>query len=107
MYFFERSVASTTLEDIARASGMTRGAICGHFTNKWSIVSALFERSALPLEPFAVSTEEVATATVDASRGEFEQRLADVLRPGTKRRLDSIVPSTPKIQGDCILSARC
>ncbi|MGF6839813.1 TetR/AcrR family acrAB operon transcriptional repressor [Paraburkholderia youngii] len=103
--FFERGVASTTLEDIARASGMTRGAIYGHFTNKWSLVSALFERSELPLDAFTVCGAEAAIATIDALRVELERRLVDVLRIGTKRRLYSIALSTTEIDGDCTLPA--
>jgi len=103
--FFQRGVALTTLEDIACASGMTRGAIYGHFTNKWSLLSALFERSELPLDAFTVSGAEAATATVDALRVEPEQRLVDVLRIGTKRRLYSIALSTAEIDGNCALSA--
>ncbi|MGF6291129.1 TetR/AcrR family acrAB operon transcriptional repressor [Paraburkholderia youngii] len=103
--FFERGVASTTLEDIARASGMTRGAIYGHFTNKWSLVSALFERSELPLDAFTVCGAEAAIATIDALRVELERRLVDVLRIGRKRRLYSIALSTTEIDGDCTLPA--
>jgi AcrR family transcriptional regulator len=103
--FSEYGVATTTLEDIARASGMTRGAIYGHFVNKWSLVSALFERSELPLDPFILSPGEAATVTVESLRVELEQRLTDLLRAGTKRRLYSIALSTAKIDGDCILSA--
>ncbi|MBB5423595.1 TetR/AcrR family acrAB operon transcriptional repressor [Paraburkholderia sp. JPY158] len=103
--FFAHGVASTTLEDIARASGMTRGAIYCHFANKWSLVSALFERSELPLDAFTVSGAEAATGTIDALRVELERRLVDVLRIGTKRRLYSIALSTAEIDADCTLSA--
>jgi TetR/AcrR family acrAB operon transcriptional repressor len=104
MLFFERGVAPITLEHIARASGMTRGAIYGHFTNKWSLVNALFERSALPLDPFTVSPGATTASTMLALRDELEWRLIDVLQAGAKRRLYSIALSTAEIEGDCLPS---
>ncbi|WP_322789325.1 TetR family transcriptional regulator [Paraburkholderia diazotrophica] len=85
--FFERGVSSTSLQDIAHAAGMTRGAIYGHFSNKWALIAALFERSALPLDPFTISAERLNGATFNALRTELEQRLTDVLQPGPQRRL--------------------
>lgn len=42
--FYEKGVSHTTLGDIAKAVGMTRGAIYWHFTNKLDLFSALHER---------------------------------------------------------------
>jgi len=102
--FFERGVTSTSLEDIAHAAGMTRGAIYGHFSNKWALVAAMFERSALPLDPFTISAEKMHGSTIVALRAELEQQLADVLHLGTKRRLYAIALSTAKAEGICIVS---
>ena len=102
--FFEHGVAPITLEDIARASGMTRGAIYGHFTNKWALVTALFERSTLPLDPFTLAIGAPMAPTMDALSDELERRLAEVLERGTKRRLYSIALSTAELEADCILS---
>ncbi len=41
--FYERGVPSTTLEHIAEAAGLTRGAIYWHFKNKFDLVSAVHE----------------------------------------------------------------
>lgn len=47
--FSAKSVAKTTLEDIARAAGVTRGAIYWHFKNKKEIFDALYEALHRPL----------------------------------------------------------
>lgn len=47
--FMERGVSGASLEEIARAAGMTRGAIYWHFRNKIDLFQALLERVRLPL----------------------------------------------------------
>lgn len=48
--FAERGVSGTSLEDIARAAGVTRGAIYWHFRNKGELFSAMVNRVTLPIE---------------------------------------------------------
>lgn len=48
--FFEHGVSRTTLEKIASAAGMTRGAIYWHFENKSALFSAMLERIRLPFQ---------------------------------------------------------
>ena len=47
--FAERGVARTSLEQVAQAAGLTRGAIYWHFANKAELFSALREEALLPL----------------------------------------------------------
>ena len=48
---FERSgVSGTSLHEIAKAAGVTRGAIYWHFENKADLFNAMMERVTLPLE---------------------------------------------------------
>lgn len=47
--FARRGVAHTTLEHIAAAAGVTRGAIYWHFSNKTELFEAMREQVALPL----------------------------------------------------------
>lgn len=47
--FARRGVARTTLEHIAAAAGVTRGAIYWHFANKTSLFHAMREQVSLPL----------------------------------------------------------
>lgn len=47
--FYENGVSKTTLDDIAKAANVTRGAIYWHFKNKLEIFDALHERLHRPL----------------------------------------------------------
>lgn len=48
--FFEKGVARTTLDEISRAAGVTRGALYWHFRNKADVLTALVERVELPID---------------------------------------------------------
>ena len=48
--FSKRGVSHTSLEDIAKAAGVTRGAIYWHFKNKSELFAAMVNRVSLPIE---------------------------------------------------------
>lgn len=48
LLFSKHGIARTTLEQIARAAGVTRGAVYWHFKDKTAVLSALYERSSAP-----------------------------------------------------------
>jgi TetR/AcrR family acrAB operon transcriptional repressor len=48
--FYEKGVSETTLEDVARAANVTRGAIYWHFANKTELLLALHDAVPLPQE---------------------------------------------------------
>jgi AcrR family transcriptional regulator len=48
--FYDKGVANTTLEDIATAAGVTRGAIYWHFSNKNDLFLELYNSVSLPIE---------------------------------------------------------
>lgn len=48
--FVTQGVAHTTLQHIATAAGLTRGAIYWHFEDKAALFNALMERAKMPLE---------------------------------------------------------
>ena len=48
--FEQRGVSRCSLQEIAQAAGVTRGAIYWHFENKADLVNAMLQRVALPLE---------------------------------------------------------
>jgi len=50
MVFRERGVARSSLQEIAAAAGLTRGAIYWHFKDKAELFNAMMERVKLPLE---------------------------------------------------------
>ena len=56
--FSERGVSHTSLEDIAKAAGVTRGAIYWHFRNKSELFAAMVNRVSLPIE-------EIVTRSAD------------------------------------------
>lgn len=48
--FEQQGVAGTTLQHIATAAGVTRGAIYWHFLDKGALFTALMERAKMPME---------------------------------------------------------
>ena len=50
LVFEQRGVSGTSLHEIARAAGLTRGAIYWHFKDKAALFDAMMERARLPLE---------------------------------------------------------
>jgi TetR/AcrR family transcriptional regulator, acrAB operon repressor len=60
--FQERGVSRTSLNEIAQAAGLTRGAIYWHFENKADLFNAMMERVTLPLEEAALEADDPALA---------------------------------------------
>jgi TetR/AcrR family transcriptional regulator, acrAB operon repressor len=60
--FHEQGVSRTTLNDIALAAGLTRGAIYWHFKDKADLFNAMMERVTLPLEETAYAGEDESLA---------------------------------------------
>jgi TetR/AcrR family acrAB operon transcriptional repressor len=74
--FHEQGVSRTTLNDIAQAAGLTRGAIYWHFKDKADLFNAMMERVTLPLEETAYAGDDEALADPLAyMRGNFIQAL--------------------------------
>lgn len=48
--FQQRGVSRCSLQEVAQAAGVTRGAIYWHFENKADLANAMFKRVTLPLE---------------------------------------------------------
>ena len=48
--FERRGVSGTSLHEIAKAAGLTRGAIYWHFADKADLFNAMMERATMPLE---------------------------------------------------------
>ncbi len=56
--FSDKGVTSTSLNEVAAAAGVTRGALYHHFANKLSLLDALMERVMMPLEEMRRLDEE-------------------------------------------------
>ncbi|RZI86471.1 MAG: TetR family transcriptional regulator [Rubrivivax sp.] len=50
LLFSNQGVARTSLQDIAHAAGLTRGAIYWHFADKADLFNAMMERATMPME---------------------------------------------------------
>jgi TetR/AcrR family acrAB operon transcriptional repressor len=50
LVFSEKGVSRTSLNDIAAAAGVSRGAIYWHFKNKADLFNAMMDRTTLPIE---------------------------------------------------------
>jgi TetR/AcrR family acrAB operon transcriptional repressor len=57
LLFEQQGVSRTTLQHIATAAGVTRGAIYWHFADKSALFNAMMERAIMPLEMAAQCAE--------------------------------------------------
>lgn len=55
--FATRGISETTLSDVARTAGVTRGAIYWHFENKEALLRSLRDETCLPYEQIALAGE--------------------------------------------------
>jgi TetR/AcrR family acrAB operon transcriptional repressor len=90
--FNERGVSRTSLDDIARAAGVTRGAIYWHFANKAELLDAMLGRVTLPMEEMVARSEErAATDPLGYIRECMETVLLKVATDARTRRVFEIV----------------
>ncbi len=94
--FLEHGVARTSLEQIARHAGMTRGALYWHFKDKADLVKAMLERVHLPFQDLF---DQVDSVSPQASP-------LDTIRTACVNALEQL--ETPqKIRVHTILTYRC
>lgn len=74
--FQEQGVSRTSLQDIAKRAGATRGAIYWHFKDKADLFNAMMERVTLPLEERIHRASFTPNGTLDISDPMSEIRLA-------------------------------
>jgi len=74
--FEERGVSGTSLNEIAKAAGLTRGAIYWHFQNKADLFNAMMDRATLPLE----QTDVAGFKDPDTTPAQICAGFVDVLR---------------------------
>jgi len=88
--FAERGVSKTSLQDIAKAAGVTRGAVYWHFADKAELFNAMMSRTTLPMEDTlkSIDTEREANplAELKASMMDVMRRIAH--DPRTQRVFD-------------------
>ncbi len=88
--FLECGVSRTTLEKIASAAGVTRGAVYWHFKNKTELFFAMREQAILPFVDRVIFDEadEDPLAGIEAALGEIIQILVD--QPATRDTFEII-----------------
>lgn len=55
--FSEKGISNTSLTEVAKAAGVTRGAIYWHFKNKWDLFDELWERYSAPVNVLGMASE--------------------------------------------------
>lgn len=75
--FSSQGVATTTLNEIAKSAGVTRGAFYWHFKDKDEVIRALWETYALPrFDPIKTEIEEMP---VEDSADRFRQIMQEMV----------------------------
>lgn len=85
--FFDKGVARTSLEQIARHAGMTRGAVYWHFKNKADLFHALIDRVRMPFEELIdeVNDPTLIDSPLEALRLACHNGLARIEQPRVQR----------------------
>ncbi len=80
LVFEKHGVSGTSLNEIAEAAGLSRGAIYWHFENKADLFNAMMERVTLPLEE---TDDAGAFKGPDITLSQMRSGIVDVLRKVT------------------------
>jgi TetR/AcrR family acrAB operon transcriptional repressor len=95
--FQRQGVSHTSLNDIAQAAGVSRGAIYWHFRDKADLFNAMMQRATLPMEEAAAHTDSPATADpIEHLRRSFVDVLEKTVNDPQVRRVFEI--ATHKVE---------
>jgi TetR/AcrR family acrAB operon transcriptional repressor len=94
--FERRGVSGTSLNEIAKAAGLTRGAIYWHFTDKADLFNAMMERATMPLEDAGVCGSGAADMTLAQMRDGLVEVLRRVVADPQMKRVFAI--ATHKVE---------
>lgn len=99
--FLEKGVARTSLEQIARHAGMTRGAVYWHFKNKADLFQAMLNRVRMPFQELVeeIGDPSLANAPLEAIRLACVSGFARLERP-RYRRVHAILIHHCEVFGD-------
>jgi len=95
--FEQRGVAGTSLQEVAEAAGVTRGAVYWHFRDKADLYNAMMDRAVLPFEQHWL--EPAADDAADPMR-RLRELLFDILGQiaGDERLQRVVAISTHKVE---------
>jgi TetR/AcrR family acrAB operon transcriptional repressor len=96
LVFEQRGVSGTSLGEIAKAAGLTRGAIYWHFHDKADLFNAMMERVTLPLEETDVCGFNRPGVTLAQMRDGFVDVLRRVIADPQLKRVFGI--ATHKVE---------
>jgi TetR/AcrR family transcriptional regulator, acrAB operon repressor len=101
LVFEQRGVSGSSLHEVARAAGLTRGAIYWHFKDKAALFDAMMERAHMPLEAAGVSSGlRGADITVSQMRDGLVAALKHVVTDPQMRRVFSIASHKVEYAGE-------
>ena len=101
LVFERRGVSGASLHEIAKAAGLTRGAIYWHFKDKAALFDAMMERAHLPLEESGLACGfRGADTTVSQLRDGLVAVLKHVVTDPQMRRVFSIASHKVEYVGD-------
>ena len=83
--FASRGFAATSIEDIVRAAGVTRGALYHHFDSKTEVFGAVFEEEQRQLTARVTEAAASADGPLDALETGCLAFLEECLEPGLQR----------------------
>ncbi|MDR5867543.1 TetR family transcriptional regulator [Halomonas koreensis] len=89
--FFDRGVARTSLEHIARHAGLTRGAVYWHFRNKADLFRAMLDRVRMPFEELVAETGTTDASPLEAIRLGCRQGFRRMEQPRHRRVLAILI----------------
>ena len=91
--FFAKGVARTSLEQIARHAGLTRGAVYWHFKNKGDLFMALVQRVRMPFQSLMeeVNNADPTVSPLDAIRLACHAGLNRLEQPSHQRILSILL----------------
>lgn len=90
--FAQRGVAATTLDDIADAAGMTRGAVYWHFTNKLELFNDIWNKQQLVEFNIELSKEAYSNQELlECLRNELIKKLQNIAKDPLQRCLMEIL----------------
>lgn len=106
--FLAQGVAGTSLNDIARAAGTTRGAIYWHFQDKADLFNAMMDRAILPLQAALAHVEQAGDADpLPALRAAMQLALHRTVHdPRTRRVFEVATHKVEYVDSLCAVRSR-
>lgn len=99
--FHRQGVAHSSLDDVARAAGMTRGAVYWHFSDKADLFAAMMDRAVLPMEQaLRQAADEPGPDPVAALRRIVMEALQSVVEDERTRRALEIAVFRVEMTGE-------